>query len=74
MVFRCPRCQNNISLSEYKAVYRCGYCHIWLREDEVIKLDNDSSNSRPSPQMKNLSQEQSVQPDKNDRNFRDGQA
>ena len=54
MVFRCPHCQNNISLSEYKAVYRYGYCHIWLREDEVLKLEKNSGACQPSSEMNNL--------------------
>jgi hypothetical protein len=68
MVFRCPHCQNNISPSEYKAVYRCGYCHIWLREDQVIKLENNSSDSRSNPKMKKIRQEQPEQPEQPDKN------
>jgi hypothetical protein len=66
MVFRCPRCQNNISTSEYKAVYRCGYCHIWLREDEVIKLENNPSDTQPSPEKKIPKPERLGQPEKHD--------
>jgi hypothetical protein len=52
MIIRCPRCQNTIFPSEYRGVYRCRYCHIWLREDEVIKVEILPPVKSPIPDTK----------------------
>jgi Zn-finger nucleic acid-binding protein len=55
-MLQCPHCHNAIHSSEYKGVYRCGYCHIWLRENEVIKLGIISSEDHPFTEKREVKQ------------------
>jgi len=54
MVIRCSHCNNIIMPSEYKGVYRCSYCHIWLRENEVIKTESVSASGLPGVDIQGL--------------------
>ena len=57
MIIRCSHCQNIIMPSDYKGVYRCSYCHVWLRENEVIKTESFTVSEAPLIEISSLPQE-----------------